>query len=180
MEHNMNISSYLVIAAGVIGTLGLLAFTLPQKVHVEREAIIQAEPEEIFVLASSNKGFQAFNPYKSIDPDLKIEFFGPEVGVGSGFHFDGKDGKDGKGTQTISSLEANQSVTMQIDLGAKGAPTQTFNFHKVPAGTRVVWGLDADFGNNPIGRIIGLFMDKMMGETFERGLKNLSVAVASK
>ena len=69
---------------------------------------------------------------------------------------------------------------MQIDLGAKGKPTQTFSFHKVPAGTRVVWGLDADFGNNPIGRIIGLFMDKMMGETFERGLNNLSLAVANK
>ncbi len=173
----MAIQSYLLIGAGVIGALGLLTFTLPQKVHVEREAIINAEPDTLYKLASSNTGFQTFNPYKSVDPDLKIELFGPATGVGSGFSFDGK---DGKGTQTISSLEANQSVTMQIDLGAKGTPTQTFKFHKVPTGTRVVWGLDADFGNNPIGRIIGLFMDKMMGETFERGLINLSVAVASK
>lgn len=173
----MNIQSYLMIGAGVIGALGLLAFTLPQKVHVEREAIIQAEPDEIYALASSNKGFQAFNPYKSIDPNLKIEFFGPKVGVGSGFSFNGK---DGQGTQTISALESNKYITMQIDLGAKGTPTQTFSFHKVATGTRVVWGLDADFGNNPIGRVIGLFMDGMMGETFERGLKNLSAAVASK
>ena len=173
----MNIQSYLLIGAGVIGALGLLAFTLPQKVHVEREAIIKAEPDKIFALASSNKGFQAFNPYKSVDPDLKIELFGPLEGVGSGFRFEGK---DGKGSQTISALESNKSITMQIDLGAKGKPTQTFSFHKVPVGTRVVWGLDADFGYNPIGRIIGLFMDKMMGETFERGLNNLSLAVASK
>ena len=173
----MNIQSYLLIGAGVIAALGLLAFTLPQKVHVEREAIIKAEPDKIFALASSNKGFQAFNPYKSADPDLKIELFGPTKGVGSGFKFDGK---DGKGTQTISALESNKSVTMQIDLGAKGTPTQTFNFHKVATGTRVVWGLDADFGNNPIGRIIGLFMDKMMGKTFERGLSNLSLAVTNK
>ncbi len=173
----MNIQSYLMIGAGIIGTLGLLAFTLPQKVHIEREAIIHAEPAKLYVLASSNKGFQEFNPYKDVDPDLKIELFGPEVGVGSGFSFKGK---DGQGTQTISALEVNKAVTMQIDLGAKGKPIQTFNFHKIPSGTRVVWGLDADFGNNPIGRVIGLFMDKMMGETFERGLKNLSVAVAGK
>ncbi len=173
----MALQSYLFIGAGVIGSLSLLSFTLPQKIHIEREAVIQAGPTTLYELASSNSGFQKFNPYKSVDPNLKIEFFGPDVGIGSGFSFDGK---DGKGTQTISALESNKSVTMQIDLGAKGTPTQTFNFDKVATGTRVVWGLDADFGNNPIGRIIGLFMDKMMGETFERGLKNLSEAVASK
>ena len=89
----MNIQSYLLIGAGVIGALGLLAFTLPQKVHIEREAIITAEPDKIFALASSNKGFQAFNPYKSVDPNLKIELFGPIEGVGSGFSFKGKDGQ---------------------------------------------------------------------------------------
>ena len=172
----MNTQTYLIIGAAVIGTLGLLSFTLPSTVHVEREAVIKAEPSQIFVLASSNKGFQSFNPYKDVDPDLYIELFGPETGVGSGFNFNGK---DGKGSQTITSLVDNKSITMQIDLGAKGKPTQTFSLQKVANGTKVIWGLDADFGYNPIGRAIGLFMDKMMGETFEHGLKNLSIAATT-
>lgn len=173
----MTVQSYLLIGVGVIGALGLLALTLPSSVHVEREAIIKATPDRLYELTSSNQGFQSFNPYKDVDPELKIEFYGPNKGIGSGFSFKGK---DGQGSQTISSLDHNKSVTMQIDLGAKGKPTQTFNFETVPEGTRVVWGLDADFGYNPIGRVIGLFMDKMMGETFERGLRNLSVAVTNK
>ena len=173
----MNISTILLTGIGVIGSLGLLAFTLPSSVHVERQAVIKAEPNQLFALTSSNKGFQKFNPFKDVDKDLKITLFGPEVGIGSGFNFEGK---DGKGSQTITKLEENKSVTMLINLGAKGQPTQTFSFQKTQEGTRVIWGLDADFGNNPIGRVIGLFMDKMMGETFERGLKNLSMAVVSK
>ena len=169
----MTLSTVLIIGAGTIASLGLLSFVLPSKVHVEREATIQVPPSRLFELTSSNKGFQTFNPYKDADPDLKIELFGPETGIGSGFSFKGK---DGEGTQTITNLEQNQSVTMQIDLGARGKPVQTFKFLKAENGTRVIWGLDADFGNNPIGRVIGLFMDKMMGETFERGLSNLSVA----
>ncbi len=165
------------ISAGVITSLGLLAFTLPSKVHIEREALIKAEPNQIYALTSSNTGFQAFNPYKDVDPNLNITLFGPETGVGSGFNFKGK---DGEGSQVITQLELNKSVTMQIDLGPKGRPIQTLTLQKMNEGTRVTWGLDADFGNNPIGRIIGLFMDKMMGETFERGLSNLSTAVVRK
>ncbi len=45
--YTMAIQSYLLIGAGVIGVLGLLTFTLPQKVHVEREAIINAEPDTL-------------------------------------------------------------------------------------------------------------------------------------
>lgn len=172
----MNVQSVLLIAAGSTAALALLTLTLPATAYVERETIIKASPSQLFALTSTNKGFQTFNPYKDVDPDLKIEMFGPESGVGSGFSFKGK---DGEGTQTITALEENSFVKMRIDLGAKGKPFQTFKFEKVPAGTRVIWGLDADFGYNPIGRIIGLFMDKMMGETFERGLRNLSKAVSS-
>lgn len=169
----MAIQSYLLIGAGVVGALGLLTLTLPSSVHIEREAIIKASPDKVYELTSSNQGFQSFNPYKDDDPELKIVLFGPDRGIGSGFNFSGK---DGQGSQTISSLEHNKSVTMQINLGVKGKPIQTFNFEAAPEGTKVIWGLDADFDYNPIGRVIGLFMDKMMGETLERGLRNLSVA----
>jgi hypothetical protein len=41
------------------------------------------------------------------------------------------------------------------------------------AGLRVVWVDAGDLGMNPINRWFGLFLDKLIGPDFERGLTNL-------
>ncbi len=165
----------ILIAGGVaLVVASFVPFAFPSSAHVERSAVIDAKPGQLYSLIASNKGYQTFNPYKSSDPDLKIELKGPEHGVGSGFAFNGK---DGKGTQFVASVVENRKVHMKIDLGAMGQPTQTFDLKPVDGGTEVTWSMDMDFGWNPIGRVMGLFMDGMMGKTFEQGLNNLSGAV---
>jgi len=154
--------------------LGVAAFALPRHVSVERSALVPASPEAILALAASNQGFQTFNPYKTQDPALKIEIFGPENGVGSGFRFDGK---DGKGTQTVTDV-SETAVTYMIDLGSMGQPTQVISALPEGDGTRVTWRVESDMGMNPIFRVFGLFMDGMMGKTFEQGLENLRTAAA--
>jgi len=165
----------LTVVSGVAGVLAVSAaatLLLPRHIHVERKMTMNAGVQEILALAASNTGYQDFNPYSGSDPDLKITHFGPETGVGSGFHFDGK---EGKGSQTVSAITDN-SVTYAIDLGPMGQPTQTITVTPSEEGSLVVWSMDADMGMNPIARVIGRFMDGMMGKTFEAGLKNLAGA----
>ena len=150
-----------------------IALLLPRKVTVTRTADVHADPADIIARVASTDGFQSFNPYLSADPDLKIVPFGPEAGVGSGFRFDGK---DGKGTQTVTAVTAN-SVTHQIDLGAMGRPVQTIEAHPSQNGARVAWSVTSDLGYNPVFRIFGLFMDRMLGGTYEQGLTNLRTAL---
>lgn len=171
----MTLFTWIVLAAGLLATLAAAAFTLPRQVTVTRSATVDAAPETLFALISSNAGYQRFNPYASSDPDLKIELFGPDQGVGSGFRFDGK---EGKGSQTVTALVPDRSVTMQIDLGAMGQPTQQFDLTPEGSGTRVTWSMQADMGVNPVARVFGLFMDRMIGKTFETGLTNLNAATA--
>lgn len=159
--------------------LSLLALTaatyaLPRHVSVERAKTLTASPEAVLALAASNQGYQSFNPYKSMDPNLQIDLFGPKTGAGSGFHFDGK---DGTGSQTVSQV-TSEAVTFAIDLGALGQPTQSIRAVPAEDGAEVIWRVDADMGFNPIFRIMGLFMDGMMGPTFELGLENLADATA--
>ncbi|MEL7214537.1 MAG: SRPBCC family protein [Pseudomonadota bacterium] len=156
------------VAIAVAGT-----FLLPREVHVERTATIAAAPQAILELAASNTGYQAFNPYHDFDPELKIAPFGPASGVGSGFAFDSK---DGAGTQTVAAVSAQQ-VTYALDLGPLGQPMQAIEALPVEGGTQVTWSMDADMGFNPLFRVMGLFMDDMMGATFEQGLSNLEEAV---
>ncbi len=170
----MTLGTTLTLGAGVIALAAAGTFLLPRDVKVARTAVIDAEPQAILALAASNTGFQAFNPYKSSDPNLKIEHFGPEAGVGSGFRFEGK---EGKGTQTVAKI-TDDSVVYAIDLGPMGKPTQTIRVRPTEAGTEVTWSVDADMGLNPVFRVFGLFMDGMMGKTFDKGLANLADAAA--
>lgn len=169
----MALSQVLTIGAGFISLAVAATYLVPKHVHVERSQFVKADPAAVLALAASNVGYQQFNPYKATDPNLKIELFGPESGIGSGFKFEGK---EGKGTQTVAAITDNK-VVYHIDLGAMGKPTQTIEVKAVDGGTQVTWSMDADMGMNPLARVIGLFMDKMMGKVFTSGLNNLNAAV---
>lgn len=158
---------YTIVA--IITALVLIALLLPRKVVVTREANVALRPEDVIARVASTEGFQTFNPYCTTDPNLKISPFGPAEGVGSGFRFEGK---EGKGTQTVTDVSAHR-VTHLIDLGAMGKPEQTIEAKATDTGSRVTWTVTSDMGFNPIFRIFGLFMDRMLGKTYELGLKNI-------
>jgi hypothetical protein len=52
-----------------------------------------------------------------------------------------------------------------------------WTFERAGGGTVVTWGIDADMGNSPIGRWMGLMMDRWVGTDFEAGLTNLKTVV---
>ncbi len=167
----MSLITTAVIPLVLVAVLLAACFTLPSSKTVTRSAVIHAGAEAIYPVIVSSRGFQRFNPYHDADPDLKIQFFGPESGIGAGFAFDGK---EGKGKQTIIAAEENRQIQMEIDLGAMGKPIQTFRLEEHNGATRVTWSTHSNFGNNPIGRVFGLFLDKMLGKNYERGLDNLA------
>ncbi len=156
-------------AALAVGT-----FALPRHVSIERIAVIDAAPEAVIELAASNTGYQAFNPYKDLDPNLSVEMFGPTSGVGSGFSFESK---DGVGQQTVASVTADQ-VVFDLDLGALGQPKQAISAVAIDGATEVTWSIDMDLGMNPVFRVMGLFMDDMIGPNVELGLANIADVAA--
>lgn len=153
----------------IVAAIALIALLLPRKVVVTRHADVDMHPEDIIARVASTEGFQSFNPYCTTDPELKITPFGPTSGEGSGFRFEGK---EGKGTQTVTSVTATR-VTHLIDLGAMGKPVQTIEAKATGTGARVTWTVTSDMGFNPVFRIFGLFMDRMLGKTYELGLNNI-------
>jgi hypothetical protein len=152
------------LALAVAGTM-----LLPREVQVVRSALIKAEPATILALAASNAGYQKFNPYIGTDPSLKIELSGPTTGVGSAFAFTAS---DVSGTQTVAAV-SDARVDYQLDLGYMGQPKQSIEAVIEGDATKVTWTMNADMGFNPIGRIMGLFMDDMQGPVFETGLGKL-------
>ncbi len=169
----MSLTSIIGYGAGALALLTIGTFALPRHVTVQRSVTISGDAAKIIALAASNEGYQSFNPYKNTDPKLAIELFGPASGVGSGFKFNGK---DGKGSQIVTGVTAD-TVSYEIDLGSMGKPKSSIAVAPEGAMTKVTWRTDMDMGMNPIGRVFGLFMDGMLGKTYETGLKNIETAV---
>ena len=170
----MNIKKIATYTACGFAGLAVATLALPRHVSIERTVMIDVAPEAVIELAASNTGYQTFNPYKDLDPDLKVEMFGPGSGVGSGFSFESK---DGAGQQTVASVTADQ-VTFDLDLGPLGQPTQAISAIAVDGATEVTWTMDMDLGMNPVFRVMGLFMDDMIGPNFELGLANIADVAA--
>lgn len=170
----MNFKKIATYTACGVGALAVATLALPRHVSIERAAMIDAAPEAVIELAASNTGYQAFNPYKDLDPNLQVQMFGPASGVGSGFSFESK---DGAGQQTVASVTSDQ-VVFDLDLGSLGQPTQAISAVAIDGVTEVTWSMDMNLGMNPVFRVMGLFMDGMIGPNFELGLANIADVAA--
>ncbi len=162
---------------GLIVVLALVAFLLPRHVAVERSVSINAGPEAIFPHINSLEAGGNWSPWLSRDPEIQLTYEGPKMGVGNKLTWTSDHPQVGNGSQEIVSSVENERVELALDFGGQG--TADAFFQLVPDGdaTNVTWGFTTDMGMNPIGRWMGLMMDKWIGADYEAGLANLKSVV---
>jgi uncharacterized protein YndB with AHSA1/START domain len=164
-------------AAAVLAVAAAATLALPQQIHIERTALVAAPPELVYSALLSPASFHQFNPFRDVYADLKGTISGPAQGIGATYAWQSS---GGNGSQTIVSMQPNTQIKMQLELGFRGRPTQTFRITPDGAGSKVSWIQDADLGYNPVARIIGLTLDGTLGPVYEQGLKKLSLWAATK
>jgi hypothetical protein len=81
----------------------------------------------------------------------------------------------GSGAQAITESRPPEIVKTAIDFGTQGRAALTFTLTETAGGTTVTWAFDTDLGMNPVSRYVGLAIDTMVGNDFERGLARLKV-----
>ena len=79
----------------------------------------------------------------------------------------------GTGRQVITASVPNEMVASDITFGGMGTSKAVFHLQPRDQATLVRWTLDSDMGAGPVGRYFGLFMDKMVGKDYQRGLEQL-------
>ena len=166
--------AFVIVAIVVVGA----AYLLPRDVHVTRSIVIDRSAAAVFPFLNSLRRFNEWSPWSAIDPNVKINFSGPESGVGAHMAWAGNS-KVGSGTQTITNSVENTRVIVDLDFGGMGVAKASWLLSPAGEGTRVEWTLDTTVGDNPIGRYMGLFMDRMMGPDYEQGLAKLKQRVES-
>jgi uncharacterized protein YndB with AHSA1/START domain len=159
--------------------LGVAAFQ-PNEFKVERSLVIPAPAQKIFPLVNDFHFWAEWSPWSKMDPNMKVNFQGPSSGVGAHYAWSGN--KDvGEGSMTIRDSQPNSLIQFDLDFKVPmEAHHQTvFTFQTENAGTKVTWIMTGNV--NYVGKVLHLFMnmDKMVGESFEKGLNDLK-AIAEK
>ncbi len=174
----------LMIVGGIFGLLVVAfiggAYLQPAEVTIERDIVIDAPAEKVYPHVSSFKNFNAWSPWAKIDPNTKYVFEGPEAGEGAKMSWTSDHPNVGNGSQEITAATANKRV--ESALSFDGQPPAKAVFVLEPAGegkTKVTWEFHGDMGMNPIGRWMGLMIEKYLGPDYEKGLANLKEVVES-
>lgn len=167
----------LLLAAGAVLAY---AATKPDTFRVQRTTSIQAPPDEIFPLIADLRGWTAWSPYETKDPEMKRAYSGAASGRGAVYAWDG-DRNVGKGRMEIVEASSPSKIVVKLDFLSPFEAHNTAEFTLVPeaGGTTVTWAM---YGPALyVGKVMGLFfdMDKMVGDDFAAGLTKLK-AVAEK
>jgi len=166
-----------ILLAVLILTLLVLGFLLPDKVHVERETVIDATPDKIFNLISNFREWEKWSPWADLDPNTQYEYSGD--GVGQHMQWSSDSREVGSGSQKILELNAPSRMMTALDFGDMGKARATFTIEPMGEASKVVWSLDTNMRDGvpvmkqPMATFFGLFMDKMLGKSYEDGLAKL-------
>lgn len=162
-----------------------IAFVLPDRVHVERSITIARPKSQIHLFLVGMRRFNEWSPWFARDPAASYTFSGPDSGVGAKLAWASRQNDVGTGSQAIVAVVPDESVTLDLDFGVRGKSVARFDLRTESGETRVTWNLDSElplhldqrFGWNVVGRYMGLFMDRLVGADFERGLSSLKQVV---
>ncbi len=170
------------VLGAVIAIILIIAAFKPNTFTITRAITISAPPAIIFPHVNDLTAWPQWSPWAKMDPNMKSTFEGPSAGEGAIHGWSGNSDV-GVGRMTITKSVPPAQIVIQMDFlePMAGIATTEFNFKPVDKDTIVTWSMSGK--NNFLSRIFCLFMDmdKMVGNQFEKGLKDLkSIAEASK
>ncbi len=158
----------------------LLSLLLPSRYRVERSVVMRARPEAVYAHISILKHWPDWTAWTVARyPDMKYTFSGPESGAGATYSWEGK--SSGSGALKITRADPHQRLDYELSFeNGKHVSTGAIVIEPQGESIKVTWFNEGGLGWNPVSRIFGLMMDRMMGPDFEEGLRKLQQRFESK
>ena len=162
----------LIVLLVIIAIPLIMALFVSNEFKGENTVKINKPVQEVYDYVKYLDNQENFGVWFQMDPNMKTTSEG--IDGTSGYTFKWVSDVVGNGSQTITSLTANDSVISSLDFGF-GPPAKGY-FHLKelgPSQTEVTWGV---IGKSPYPwNLMGLFMD--MNKDFVIGTQNLKKAV---
>jgi hypothetical protein len=148
--------------------------TRPATYRVERSIVVAAPAAATYARVVDLRKWESWSPWAKLDPGMKVDYAGPESGVGAVYHWKGND-KVGEGRMTITGASADRLIQVKLEFLKPWAQTSLTQFTFAPdaGGTRVTWTMSGE--HDFVGKLFAVFMDMdgMVGPDFEKGLEAL-------
>jgi len=162
------------ILLGIVALLAVIGYFMPAQVHVERSVKMHQHVPVVFNYVNDLHNWNSWSPWYEKDPKAKIEYSGPQSGTGSTMHWESDVREVGKGRMQIVQSNPDSVVGLDLYFMSEETPTRAdFRMNEAGDSTIVTWSLAFDAGMNPFKRLMGKFMDGMVGPDFEKGLAKL-------
>ncbi len=160
-------------AVGTIVLLLLISLILPKTYKVERVVYIRSNPNVIYALTSNFDLWHTWTAWtKESDSTVSFMVTGEPAKVGTSMKWDGE--ILGHGEMVLTELIPGQLTGYDLSFDAgKYRSKGKIVIESQGDSSKVSWLDEGDLGYNPINRYMGLFMDRMMGPDFEKGLAKL-------
>ncbi len=169
------VTALIVIVVLVAAFLGFVA-TRPNTFRVQRATSIKAPPEKIFPLINDLHGFNTWNPFAKMDPDMKLSYSGAASGKGAAYAWESR--KMGVGSMEIVDTAPPSKVVLKLDFVKPFEGHNVVEFTLQPKGdaTNVTWAMHGPMAFVP--KLMNVFVstDKMVGGQFEAGLADMKAA----
>lgn len=163
----------------VVVVFVIVVATRPADFRVVRSANIPAAPDAVFPHINDLKKWQEWSPWAKLDPNAKNTFEGLTAGAGAKFSWAGNNDV-GVGSMTITESKSPETVRIKLSFlkPMEGDSDVVFTLKPEGTGTQVTWAMDSK--NGFAAKAFGLFVDceKMCGDQFEQGFKNLKEVIA--
>ncbi len=165
---------------GILAVLVLISFLLPKMYKVEKSLFIKAHPDVVYRLTSNFQQWHLWVPWtKEIDTTAVFVMTGPTAQVGTSWRWNGK--ILGNGEMTLTNVVQDQLVAYDLEFNhGKYRSKGKIVMESKGDSSKVSWIDEGDLGYNPISRFMGLFMDRMMGPDFVKGLAKLKTVSESR
>ncbi len=159
----------------LIAAAGMIFF--PGHVELRRAVTIQANQERVFDYLNTISNFNTWSPWYEMDTAAAYSFVGPSAGNGATMKWVSEKGEVGVGSMVITSSISPVSIKHDLSFSKNGKATGDYLLATTDSGTTVTWIFGFEAGANPLLRIMGAYIQEMVGADFDRGLAKLKLTL---
>jgi hypothetical protein len=175
------IKMFLIVVIGLFAVLTIIGLVIPSRAKISRGIIIEADSATVYKALSDVKEWNQWLPWITADSGAIVQLSPITNAKGSYFKWKGMQHKNA-GIITIQELKP-QLIELFYQIEEMNDAEGGFRIYASDSTnqrTEVLWFMEYKLKWYPWERFYGIFIDPVVGTSFEQGLNNLKVKLEAK